>query len=197
MLLRRRVAAVASSAVLAVGLTACDTDMVGSAAVVGNDRISVTELQDHAREVLDVQGVDPAGDQRNLQMTLLNRLIAFELRDRIAADAGITVTEADVDTFIAEQLIAQAPDGDLTPLLAQNAMTEDTLREAVREVLVLEQIGGQQAYFEAMAAASQEVGVEVNPRYGRWTGAGIEEVSGSISLRAGESAGATEQHPGQ
>lgn len=197
MLLSRRVAAVASSAALALGLTACDTDMVGSAALVGDERISVSELQDHVREVLAVQDAEPSGDQRNLQMTLLNRMIGFELRDHIAAASDITVTEAEIDTFIADQLLAQTPDGDLTPVLAQNAMTEETLREAVREVLVLGRIGGQQPYLEAMAAASEEVGVEVNPRYGSWTGAGIEEVSGSVSLPVSEGAEAAEPQPDQ
>jgi SurA N-terminal domain len=185
-LFSRRVVAAASSVVLALGITACNTDQIGAAAVVGDHRITVTDLQDHAREVVAVQGgADATGDQRNLQMTLLYRMIAFELRDHIAADAGITVTEAQVDKFIADQLIAQVPDGDLTPLLAQNAMTEESLREAVREVLISEQMGGRQAYDEAMMATSEKIGVEVNPRFGNWTGAGIEEVSGSISVPAG------------
>lgn len=181
-LLSRRVAAVASSAVLALGLTACDTNQVGAAAVVGDQRITVSELQEQVREVAAVQSGDATGDQLNLQMTLLDRMIGFKLREHIAADAGVTITEAQVDDFIADQLRAQAPDGDLTPLMAQNAMTEDTLREVVRVVLTLEEMGGQEAYFQAMSAVSEEVGVEVNPRYGSWTGVNIEQTSGSISI---------------
>lgn len=187
MSLRRRVAAVASSAALAIALAACDADQVGAAAVVGGERITVTELQDHVREVVELMpGEQATGDQRNTQLTVLNRMIAFRLLDRVAADAGITVTEAEVDQFIADQLIPQVPEGDLTPLLAQNLLTEDTLRDAVREVLVLQQVG-QQAYLGALVDVSEQVGVEVNPRYGTWTGAGIEDVSGSVSVPVGVS----------
>lgn len=185
-MLSRRVAAVASSAALAFVLTACDADQVGAAAVVGGDRITVSELQDHVREVVAMMpDAEATGDQRDTQLTVLNRMIGFQLRDHIAANAGITVTEAEVDEFIAEQLIPQAPDGDLTPLLAQNLLTEATLREAVREVIVLQRVGGQEAYVQALIEASEEVGVEVNPRYGSWAGAGIEDVSGSVSEQAG------------
>lgn len=185
-MLSRRVAAVASSAALAFVLTACDADQMGAAAVVGGDRITVSELQDHVREVVAMMpDADATGDQRDTQLTVLNRMIGFQLRDHIAANAGITVTEAEVDEFIAEQLIPQAPDGDLTPLLAQNLLTEETLREAVREVIVLQRVGGQEAYVQALIEASEEVGVEVNPRYGSWAGAGIEDVSGSVSEQAG------------
>lgn len=196
MLLSRRVAAVASSAALAFVLTACDADQVGAAAVVGGDRITVSELQDHVREVVAVMpDADATGDQRNTQLTVLNRMIGFQLRDQIAADAGISVTEAEIDEFIAEQLIPQAPDGDLTPLLAQNLLTEETLREAVREVLVLERVGGQEAYLQALFEASEQVGVEVNPRYGTWAGAGIEDVSGSVSVPAGLDPGSPFEDP--
>jgi hypothetical protein len=183
--LSRRVAAVASSAALAIALAACDADQVGSAAVVGGERITVTELQDQVREVVALMpGEEATGDQRNTQLTVLNRMIAFRLLDRVAADAGITVTEAEVDQFIADQLVPQVPEGDLTPLLAQNLLTEDTLRDAVREVLVLQQVG-QQAYLGALVDVSEQVCVEVNPRYGTWTGAGIEDVSGSVSVPVG------------
>jgi hypothetical protein len=183
--LSRRVAAVASSAALAIALAACDAGQVGAAAVVGGERITVTELQDHVREVVALMpGEEATGDQRNTQLTVLNRMIAFRLLDRVAADAGITVTEAEVDQFIADQLVPQVPEGDLTPLLAQNLLTEDTLRDAVREVLVLQQVG-QEAYLGALVDVSEQVGVEVNPRYGTWTGAGIEDVSGSVSVPVG------------
>lgn len=182
MLLSRRVAAVASSAVLAVALAACDADQVGAAAVVGDDRITVAELQDHARDVVEMSpDTDVTGDQAELQRGLLNRMISFRLADRVARDTGITISEADIDQFIAEQLIPQTPDGDLTPLLAQNWLTEETLRDAVRQVLTIEQLGGNEAYAEAVTAAAEEVGVEVNPRYGTWDGMQVVAQSGSIS----------------
>jgi peptidyl-prolyl cis-trans isomerase SurA len=181
--LSRRVAAVASSAVLALVLAACDADQVGAAAVVGGDRITVAELQDHTREVLDVSpDADITGNQAELQRGLLNRMISFRLGEQVARDTGVTISEADIDAFIAEQLIPQTPDGDLTPLLAQNSLTEETLRDAIRQVLTIEELGGSEAYTQAITTAAEEVGVEVNPRYGSWDGIQVVDQSGSISM---------------
>ncbi|HEU4540836.1 MAG TPA: SurA N-terminal domain-containing protein [Jiangellaceae bacterium] len=183
MLLSRRVAAVASSAAFAVALTACDAEQVGAAAVVGGERITVAELQEHTREVVEViPDSDITGNQAELQLGLLNRMISFRLDDQVARDTGVTISEAAVDEFIADQLIPQAPEGDLTPLLAQNWLTEETLRDAVRQVLTIEELGGSEAYAQAIASAAEELGVEVNPRYGTWDGTQVVAESGSISV---------------
>jgi peptidyl-prolyl cis-trans isomerase SurA len=182
-LLSRRVAAVASSVVLAAVLAGCDTDQVGAAAIVGGERITISELQEHTREVAAViPNSDITGDQAELQRGLLNRMISFRLDEQVARDADVTVTEAAIDEFIVDQLVAQTPDGDLTPLLAQNWLTEETLRDAVRQVLTIEQLGGSDAYAQAVAAAAEVVGVEVNPRYGSWDGTQLVQASGSISV---------------
>jgi hypothetical protein len=182
-LFSRRVAAVASSAVIAVAaLAACDSDQVGAAAIVGGDRITVTELQDQVREVVSLTpGADVTGDQAELQNGLLNRMIQFKVDERVARDAGITISEADIDGFIADQLLPQAPDGDLTPLLAQNWLTEDTLRDAVRQVLTIEVIGNE-AYGQAFVEAAEQLGIEISPRYGSWDGEQVVAESGSISV---------------
>lgn len=185
MLPYRRVAAL--SAVLAASVTACDAEQVGAAAVVGDERITVTELQDQVREVARVSGGDVTSDQSNVQATVLNRLINNQLGDTVAELADVTVTEAEIDEYIDEQLLSQAPDGDLTPVLARNLLSEDTLRDAVREALLVEKVGGSDAYVELLAEASDEEGVEVNPRYGDWTGTMLDsEASGSISVPAAE-----------
>lgn len=189
-LISRRVATaastVASTAALAVALAGCDTDQVGAAAVVGDERITVNELQDQVREVVALgTGGEPTGDQREAQVSVLNQMIAFTLLDRVEADTGIEVTGAEIDTFVEETLVAGLPDGDLTPLLVQNWLTEETLRDAVRQELVMQQLGGPEAYFAAVAAASGDLGVTVNSRYGAWDGVVITPASGSISVPVG------------
>jgi hypothetical protein len=179
--------AVAFCVVAAASLTACDTDEIGAAAVVGDDRITIGELQDRVRDFTDSipdeseEGTDPA----ILQQALLDRMIRHRLLEQLARDEGIEVSEADIDTFIEEQVEGPAPDGDITDLLAQSALTDNTLREAVRDVLIqqelVERLGGEEAFIEALAEKSEEIGVKVSPRYGTWTDAGLEATSGSIS----------------
>lgn len=183
----RRAAAVALSAALAGLVTACDAEQLGAAAVVGGERITVMELQDEVREVTRIAGRDVTADQSTVQATVLNRMINHRLGDTVTELADVTVTEAEVDEFIAEQLRPQVPEGDLTQLLAQNLLTEDSLRYAVREALLIEKVGGNDAYVELLAEASEKDGVEVSPRYGTWTGTMLDtEVSGSISVPAAE-----------
>ena len=183
----RRTVAVVFCVVAAASLTACDTNEIGAAAVVGDDRITIGELQDRVRDFTDsgpgeaAAGTDPAV----LQQALLDRMIRHELLEQLARDEGIEVSEADIDTFIEEQVEGPAPEGDITDLLAQSALTDNTLREAVRDVLIqqelVERLGGEEAYSEALVEKSEEIGVKVSPRYGTWTDAGLEATSGSIS----------------
>ncbi|MGH9249543.1 MAG: SurA N-terminal domain-containing protein [Acidimicrobiales bacterium] len=183
---RRVVAAVVCVATAAI-VTACDTDEIGAAAVVGGDRITIGELQDQVRAVTESapDGGEPTGDQAEMQRTLLERTIHHELLASVGSDEGVEVTEAEIDTFIDEQILSQTQDGDIGPLLAQNALTEATLREFVRDQLVatalIDTFGGQEQLIEALTAEANELGVEVSPRFGTWSGIALEPSSGSIS----------------
>jgi hypothetical protein len=95
------------------------------------------------------------------------------------------VSDADIDAFIDEQVTSQASDGDIGPLLAQNNLTEASLRPFVRDQLIatelIEQLGGQEELIQVLTEKADEIGVTVNPRYGTWDGVVLEQSSGSIS----------------
>ena len=184
----RRVVAAALCVLAAVPLAACNTtQQIGAAAVVGDERITVAELQEQVRELAESlpDGGEATGDQSVAQREILQRMIRSELLAAVAADEGVEVSEAEIDAFIEEQIVPQAPDGDLGPLLAQNNLTEASLRTSVRDQLVatelIEQVGGEQELVELLNQKSDEIGVEVNPRYGTWDGFVLEQSSGSIS----------------
>jgi hypothetical protein len=197
----RRILAAVACVTAAGVLTACDADTAGAAAVVGGDPISIRELQDQVRDVTvsSPEGGEPTGDQTEVQQTLLERMIQHELLAAVGRDEGIEVTEAEIDAFIDEQVLAQAPDDDIGPLLAQNALTEDTLREFVRDQLVaqslIDRFGGQEQLIEALTEKADEIGVDVNPRYGTWSDIFLEPSSGSISEPAGGGPTAAEPAP--
>jgi hypothetical protein len=187
----RRILVVVACVAAAGLLTACDAEKIGAAAVVGGEPISIGELQDQVRAVTESspEGGDPTGDQAEVQQTLLERMIQHELIAAVGRDEGVEVTEAEIDAFIDEQVLPQATDGDIGPLLAQNALTEGTLRGFVRDQLVatalIERLGGQEQLIEVITAKADEIGVEVNPRYGSWSGIALDPSSGSISEPAG------------
>jgi SurA N-terminal domain len=174
-------------AVAAVSLAACNTEQIGAAAVVGDSRITVAELQDQVSELADSlpDSAGAIGDQSAAQHTILERMIQSMLLAAVAEDEGIEVSDADIDAFIDEQVTSQAPDGDIGPLLAQNNLTEATLRPFVRDQLIatelIEQLGGQEELIQVLTEKADEIGVTVNPRYGTWDGVVLEQSSGSIS----------------
>jgi len=176
---------VAVACVTAAGmLTACDADTVGAAAVVGEEPISIRELQDQVRDVTvsSPEGGEPTGDQAEVQQTLLERMIQHELLAAVGRDEGIEVTEAEIDTFIDEQVLAQAPD-------------DDIVRDQLVAQALIDRFGGQQQLIEALTGKADEIGVEVNPRYGTWSEIFLEPSSGSISEPAGGGPTAAEPAP--
>jgi hypothetical protein len=183
----RRVVAAVLCAVAAVSLAACSTDQIGAAAVVGDDRITVDELQEQVRDLADSlpDSAGATGDQSAAQHAILQRLIQSELLAAVGADEGVEVSDADVDAFIEERVVAQAPGGDIGALLAQSNLTETSLRDFVRDQLtadqLIERLGGQEQLIDALTEKVDEIGVTVSPRYGTWDGVMLEESSGSIS----------------
>ena len=103
----------------------------------------------------------------------------------VAADEGVEVSEAEIDVLIDEQVTSQAPDGDIGPLLAQNNLTETSLRPFVRDQLtatkLIDELGGQEELVQVLTEKADEIGVTVSPRYGTWNGVVLEQSSGSIS----------------
>jgi hypothetical protein len=191
--LSRRVVAAVLCAVAGVPLAACNTEQIGAAAVVGDDRITVAELQEQVRDLADSlpDSAGATGDQSAAQHAILQRMIQSELLAAVAADEGVDVSDADVDTFIDEQVVSQAPEGDIGALLAQSNLTEASLRDVVRDQLIADEmisrLGGQEQLIEALTDKAEEIGVTVSPRYGTWQGVMLEQSSGSISEPASAS----------
>jgi parvulin-like peptidyl-prolyl isomerase len=174
-------------AVAAVSLAACNTEQIGAAAVVGDTRITVAELQEQVSELADSlpDSAGAIGDQSTAQHTILERMIQSMLLAAVAADEGVEVSEAEIDALIDEQVTSQAPDGDIGPLLAQNNLTETSLRPFVRDQLtatkLIDELGGQEELVQVLTEKAGEIGVTVSPRYGTWNGVVLEQSSGSIS----------------
>lgn len=204
MLPSRRALAAVLCAVTVVAVSACDTDEIGSAAVVGHTRITIDDLQQRVRDLAESapEGGAATGDQTEVQRTILERMVQHELLAELARMEGVGVSPAQIDTFIEEQLVANAPEGDISALLAQSNLTEDTLRDAVHDQLIaealIEEFGDQESFIGALTDTADELGVEVSPRYGSWDGIALDgSASGSISVPAdGEPAdGGSDQTP--
>ena len=129
-------------------LTGCGDGEVrpGAAAVVGEQRIAVEELQ----QIADRGLADPAAKQQlgsdvpGFQRTVLTRLIERELLEVAAAAEGVTVTDGDVAAEIAD-LVARSG-GDRAALeaeAAQAGIAAQDIPPFVRDILTKQALGAE------------------------------------------------------
>lgn len=181
---RRVRAAIAALAVIAGGvLSACDPEQLGAAAVVGDERLTVSQVQQQVRDYADSlpRPIDLARlDLSTFQRRLVQDFVTHQLLLAVAQDKGIEVTEAQIDKELAT-LRAQG-DQQYAQLLAQQGYTEDSVRDYVFDQLVAQQLGGSAATNEALTAAAERLHPWVSPRYGTLEGFQIKDTSGSLSV---------------
>ncbi|MFE3169020.1 SurA N-terminal domain-containing protein [Streptomyces sp. NPDC059224] len=185
---RRRTALVLSAAIATAVpfLTACGSDAhPGAAAVVGGQRITVTQLETRVNEVRQAQRAAVPDEQQyqqvlaatsSLTRDTLHNMVLDQVLHRAAQDAGIGVTRKEIQQM--RTGLAQQAGG--TRAL-QNAWLQkygiapkrldDNLRlqlEAQKLAKLLGTDTSQPAFWKALSKASQELHVDLNPRYGAW-----------------------------
>ncbi|MEV6698225.1 SurA N-terminal domain-containing protein [Streptomyces sp. NPDC051453] len=190
---RRTALVLATAAVAAVPLlTACGDDAhPGAAAVVGSDRITVSQLENRVNEVRDAQQAATKDDQQyeqaiaksgGLTRNTLHSMVFDRVLHRAAADAGVKVSRRQVQER--EAAMAQQAGGVRQlrlALLEQYNIAPGRIAESARtdlEVMGLaQQVGAnmqsqsesdQAPFWKALDQASKELKVDLNPRYGTW-----------------------------
>lgn len=172
----------------ATTLTGCASGEPGAAAIVGEDRLTVAELQDEVEAFgADVaQLPEPLTVAPDLQRMMLQNYVHHALHVELAEQLDIEVSGSDIDTFL--DVAAIESGGDLSSLMASGGFTEETLREAVYDVLVREQatatLGSQEDAVSALLIIDAQLDPWVNPRYGSWDAATLEPGTGSIAVPA-------------
>ncbi|MGW7236870.1 SurA N-terminal domain-containing protein [Streptomyces sp. NPDC054804] len=185
---RRRTALVLSAAIATAApfLTACGSDAhPGAAAVVGGQRISVAQLETRVNEVRQAQRA-AVPDQQQYQQVLaatssltrdtLHNMVLDQVLHRAAQDAGIGVSRKEIQQM--RTGLEQQAGGSKA---LQNAWLQkygiapkrldDNLRlqlEAQKLAQLLGTDTTQPAFWKALSKASQELHVDLNPRYGAW-----------------------------
>ncbi|MFI0371439.1 hypothetical protein ACH35V_26540 [Actinomadura sp. 1N219] len=194
-----KVAAAAGAAVIAAGaLTGCGgSPKVGTAALVGDDRITVTTLSQTVRDWREQFRADPranelradpgnpapqlAGDSESDLRGALTLMINFRVADEVAERAGVTVTGAQVDGAVVS-LNKQGGAGSIT--LASGlprAHSRDLARLLATQLAVMQRYGADlndelnpatqlagQKWNELFRGTADGMDIEVNPRYGSY-----------------------------
>jgi hypothetical protein len=151
--LRRLIVAIAAPAALLLG--ACGTPQAGAAAVVGERRIPISEVQDAYRDITVLVGQDLQATQADM----LTFLILEPYLTKAAAEAGQGVSEDDAKKVFSE-VKDRLPDPSQGGLQVARAVAA---RERIQTTLEPAQA---QQVFEGIVADVRADKVEVNPRFG-------------------------------
>lgn len=175
------VALVLAAVVVGSGLAACEPNQLGAAAIVGDERIRVSEIQGYLDEVREQRAryglpEDVGADAARLEVERRVLDLVFE---QAARELGISITEADIEETRAAE---QRPAEELAELAAQNNLTEETLDELYRrftiERRISEEINKQfpnadetrlnEEFAKRLVAIAQQMEIRINPRYGKF-----------------------------
>ncbi|QWB25120.1 MULTISPECIES: SurA N-terminal domain-containing protein [Streptomyces] len=185
---RRRTALVLTAAIAAAAplLTACGNEAhAGAAAVVGGQRITVSQLEERVGEVREAQREtvrDDAQYQQAIARTgtltrdTLHTMILDRVLHRAAEDAGVRVTRREVQEMrsgLEEQAGgAQALE---TTWLQQYGIPPERLDDNLRLQLEAQKLAeklntdtSRPEFWKALSEASKDLDVDLNPRYGTW-----------------------------
>jgi hypothetical protein len=189
---RRRTALVLSATAIAAvpALTACGSGAhPGAAAVVGGQRITVSQLETRVNEVRDAQQAattdhaqyeEAIAKTGGLTRNTLHTMVLDRVLHRAAADAGVTVTRKEMQDMRAglEQQAGGAKQLE-TAWLSQYSVPPKRLTESLRTEIEAQKLStalgadmqtqeGQAVFWKSLGKASKELNVDLNPRYGAW-----------------------------
>lgn len=179
-----RAAAVVVAVAATLLLTACNPAQAGAAALVGDVRITETQVNQAAADALAAATKDPNAAPGGLDSSTFlrqntNRLITSELLAIAAQREGITVTQPEIDGVIAQAAGGTAAESFQAQIAAQFAVPPAELESFVHDFVVRQKLGAklapsgdstaQRAAADAyLVQLADEVGVTVSPRYGHW-----------------------------
>lgn len=185
---RRRTALLLTAAIAAAAplLTACGSDAhPGAAAVVGGERITVSQLENRVEEVREAQRAavpDEAQYQQAIARTgsltrdTLHGMVLDRVLERAARDAGVTVTDRDIQQM-RSGLEQQAGGAEALEAawLQQYGIPPQRLEANLRLQLQAQKLAqrlgtdtSRPEFWQALSEAGKELDVDLNPRYGDW-----------------------------
>ncbi|GGV80940.1 SurA N-terminal domain-containing protein [Streptomyces massasporeus] len=185
---RRRTALVLTAAIAAAAplLTACGNDAhPGAAAVVGGQRITVSQLDERVGEVRAAQRAavqDEAQYQQVIARTgtltrdTLHTMVLDRVLHRAAENAGVSASRKEIQAMRSglEQQAGGAKALETT-WLQQYGIPPQRLDENLRLQLeaqkLAEKLGtntDRPEFWKALSDASKDLNVDLNPRYGTW-----------------------------
>jgi hypothetical protein len=198
-----------------IALAACGPVQLGSAAIVGGQRITTSTLTTQVANLSSAYHANAGKVQlgfpaSQMPQQVLAWLIRFRVRDQLASREGITVTAGDIQRAVAA-ISAQAKQSggaSLATLAVENGLPPDLIStglgryQAIANALVTRLDGGNprpttaqqqalsQQFNRAQCLAAKSLNIKVNPQFGRldYNQLGIVPAANTLSAPAPGSA---------
>ncbi|MET8567722.1 SurA N-terminal domain-containing protein [Streptomyces sp. NPDC004783] len=185
---RRRTALLFTAAIAAAAplLTACGNDAhPGAAAVVGDQRITVAQLENRVDEVREAQRAAVPDETQYQQVVArtgtlardtLHGMVLDRVLHRAAQDAGVTVTRKEVQQMRAGLEEQAGGAEELENVWLQQygiapGRLDENLRLQIEAQKLAEHLGtdtSRPEFWQALSESSRRLDVDLNPRYGTW-----------------------------
>ena len=189
---------VLSTVLCVVVLSGCSTPVkAGAAAVVGDERVPTSSVEATTTSVREQAQEEDLGelDGATLNRITVERAIRSLLTAELAEREGVSVTEGEVDDYLAE-IEAAGQSEQLNVDALNNGVPSSELRGEVHDFLLRQKVGEElvegtgpeveqergAAVSEAFVALAEEIGVSVSPRYGTWDAQTVSILPGEGDL---------------
>jgi hypothetical protein len=180
--LSRNVISSVAIAVLGLGalsLTGCGANQAGAAALLGDQRISESELNAQVQGLLAAQGLPAQDSSAEIITVTLDRLITTNLVNQLAEREGVAIDQGEVDAIRLQYLAQAGGQAELENLLLQQGVLPNQIDSVITLNLQVTKLGQElapdqepdiqgQAVFVAVSELSRELDTEVAPRFGTW-----------------------------
>lgn len=179
--MKQRQTVIAITAVgMAILLSACGASKPGAAAIVGDDRISDSQLAEVVQETLVALGQPKDAPADQLTGQVLQRMVTMSLVDTLAAQEGVVATQGEIDG-LTRQYEAQAGGREqVEQTFVQQNVAPSMIAPLIRLNILATKLGqklapaadanGQtQSVVAALGALSTAEGTSIAPRYGTWS----------------------------
>jgi hypothetical protein len=163
----------------ALSLTGCGANQAGAAALLGDERISESELNEQVQALLTAQGLPAQDSSAELITQTLDRLITTNLVHQLAEREGVAIDQGEVDAIRLQYLAQAGGEAELENLLLQQGVLPSQIDSVITLNLQVSKLGQELApdqepdvqggaVFVAVSELSVELDTEVAPRFGTW-----------------------------
>lgn len=158
-----------------VMLSGCAQTLAGSAAVVGDARLTDSELSQTVTTLTERLGIQPS-DQ--VSQAVLSRWMVGQLVEQLAEDKGFTLSKGEIDSAIAEQAESAGGQEAFEQSALQAGVLPEGIPDAVRVSLLIDKMTeftvtgddptGQAGLIVQVQQLADELDPQVSPRFGTW-----------------------------